>query len=727
MSKLLDEPAPAARSQREAELLCALASTVAERFERIELAQRVAEVCAGYFAGFCAVWLCDADETLVLVGFGQRPDAAGVAVAREAFAGAAVRVATRALFRAPVTGDTAAERSAARLLQRTGGRSMLAVPIVINARFAGVLACLESSRAHRYNLADLESAAAAGDLLGIGLENAILRERERRLADESSFLARATDLLLSTADHGEMLRLLLNVVCEQFADLAVACSSSNGAVYSVVAQSRGAGEGEATLAPGVRLFASDFEAEVIAAVRRQRPILVRKTSQTVAGLEPRLAARLAPRSLMMVPLTVGGQEYAAIVCFSKSLSYDQTRLETLQELCRRAAMALEAADTLARERRLTQTLQQATLPSHLAPIPGAMLSSVYLPAAREESVGGDWYDSYALDDHRTLVTVGDVTGHGVHASVIMGKLRHAINVIGMYETNPSRILDVAERVILRRYPDAVATAFVMIVNSSTKSALYANAGHPSPFLRYRDRRVRQLQAEGLPIGLRYISPSQPPATADLAEVELISLYTDGITESTRNVFDGERRLRSAIADDAIVLVQSAAEFIRARCLDEAAPDDVAILTVNFSQADRWAFTSSDQGSAQRSRRELAQRLQERLDPGAIAVAETIFGELLANVARYAVGDVDVALRWEGEAPILHVVDRGPGYDPAGERRAGLFEEHGRGLWLISALGGRLEVETIPGFGTHTRVLLPTGATLREARPSGSRDAPQHPL
>ena len=69
-------------------------------------------------------------------------------------------------------------------------------------------------------------------------------------------------------------------------------------------------------------------------------------------------------------------------------------------------------------------------------------------------VGGDWYDAFDLDDHRVLLTVGDVTGHGLEASIVMGKLRHAINVVAMYEPDPVRILDAAERVLLRRYPAA---------------------------------------------------------------------------------------------------------------------------------------------------------------------------------------------------------------------------------------------------------------------------------
>lgn len=86
------------------------------------------------------------------------------------------------------------------------------------------------------------------------------------------------------------------------------------------------------------------------------------------------------------------------------------------------------------QRRLVRALQQATLPNRLASVEGASLSAVYRPAASKVQVGGDWYDAFDLDEHKVLLTVGDVTGHGLHASIIMRKLRQGINVIGTRPT-----------------------------------------------------------------------------------------------------------------------------------------------------------------------------------------------------------------------------------------------------------------------------------------------------
>jgi len=167
------------------------------------------------------------------------------------------------------------------------------------------------------------------------------------------------------------------------------------------------------------------------------------------------------------------------------------------------------------QRRLVRALQEATLPNRLATVEGVSLSAVYRPAASEVQVGGDWYDAFELDEHRRLFSVGDVTGHGLQASVIMGKLRHAINVIATYESDPARILDAAESIVLRRYPDAIATCFCGIYDTRDATIVYANAGHPYPLLRRRNGSLEELEADGLPIGLRSSALSSRAMTKHL--------------------------------------------------------------------------------------------------------------------------------------------------------------------------------------------------------------------
>jgi anti-sigma regulatory factor (Ser/Thr protein kinase) len=289
----------------------------------------------------------------------------------------------------------------------------------------------------------------------------------------------------------------------------------------------------------------------------------------------------------------------------------------------------------------------------------------------------------------------------------MGKLRHAINVVAMYERNPVRILDVAERILLRRYPDSVATAFVVVLDSRQGTISFANAGHPYPLLRDADGSLTELRADGLPVGLRSYGPPSEPQTRPLGDAQLLAFYTDGLTEASRDTLAGEKLLREALATQAVLYVASPAQFVEQYCLQSHSPDDVAILVLSFVQSQRWAFDSQDWRAARLARHEFVDVLQGLAKPESdVKAAELIFGELAANVAQHAAGPLEIALEWKGATPVLHFIDRGKGYEECERMRAELLTEHGRGLWLAQRLGAQLRVELLPGFGTHVSAVLP---------------------
>ena len=83
-------------------------------------------------------------------------------------------------------------------------------------------------------------------------------------------------------------------------------------------------------------------------------------------------------------------------------------------------------ETLERSQRVAETLQRVFLPGHLPHTPSMRVDAVYKAAESDALIGGDWLDAVELPDGRYLFSIGDVTGHGLDASVIAGRLRHAI-------------------------------------------------------------------------------------------------------------------------------------------------------------------------------------------------------------------------------------------------------------------------------------------------------------
>jgi hypothetical protein len=164
-----------------------------------------------------------------------------------------------------------------------------------------------------------------------------------------------------------------------------------------------------------------------------------------------------------------------------------------------------------------------------------------------------------------MLCVGDVTGRGLLAAGLMGKMRQAINMASMYEPDPARLLDAIDFQLRTRGSQALVTAFVGILAPDGKSMRYANAGHPPPLLR-RAGEIEELCSTGLPIGLRDAAERETTVELSLEGAELLALYTDGLTEGTRDLAFGERRLREVISTDAILNVRNPAQFLCEACL-----------------------------------------------------------------------------------------------------------------------------------------------------------------
>lgn len=674
-------------------LIFEASSVLSSSLNRATIVNRLVQASVDQFCDLCAIHAFDDDGSMHVEGVADRrlerdkeSDVLGEAIQE------AVRIRQPLLLLTAALRDSVDEKMQ-HVLRAAKARSLIVVPLLVGSSCIGAISFLDSERPASFETRDVDVALVVARQLAMALENIKTFEREQRVTERFRFLARVTERLFTTLDPTRMFELLLEALGDGFADYGIAASLSKGRLRTVAAVGT-----QAHLREGV-------VGEIIAAVRGRRSILAGKTARIgqpalLAGGP--LAEKVQPRSWMMVPVFVGNTIYGAIICCSNSHRYDTAELEVLHEIGRRASLALEHAESFARERRLIQTLQQATLPSRLASVDGASLSATYRPAASEVQVGGDWYDAFDLDDNRVLLTVGDVTGHGLESSIVMGKLRHAINVVAMYERDPARILDAAERVLLSRFPGSVATAFVAIFDCRDRSLAYANAGHPYPILRCKDGSIKELEADGLPIGLRSEGSRIESCTERLNDALLLVLYTDGLTEATRDISSGERLLREALSSDAIFYVENPAQYLERFCLRDQSSDDVAILLLNFVQSRRWTFDSGDRRAASRARREFLTELAASAARGSdLKPAQLIFRELAANVARHAGGPVEVALEWRNGNAVLHVIDRGQETD------------HERGLREIQRLGVRLDVEILSGFGTHVRATLPISAGQAE--------------
>ena len=543
-----------------------------------------------------------------------------------------------------------------------------------------------------------------------------------RVVEGFRFVARATDALFAAGTASARLRNVLAAIVDGFADWAAIYVVGTPPAIRLAEIAHRDPEKTAILAEarGQRVFNRESEQVFYAMLSRHRSMLrtgngLERLRETLQPYVLPLFAQAEPHSMLTVPLYTTETLYGAISVYSTGRDFGSHEQELIEEIGRRVTLAFEHEESVERERRLTQTLQEATLPAQLPRVPGAAVSTVYLPATTSDAqIGGDWYDIFELPNGNFLWSIGDVTGRGLQAAAIMGKLRHSINVIAMYEDDPVRILDAAEKVVQQRYPDALATAFIAIYDPGSHSLRAANAGHPHPLLRMRDGSLTSLACDGLPIGLRSVVEPSPSCSCGLEDVAAIVFYTDGLVESEREIASGEKRLHDAFAGGAIPFVSEPAKLLATSCLSAEAKDDVAILVVSFP-SHTWGFTADDARVANEARHSFLLHLVDReVDPTWLRPAEAIFGELVANVVRHAPGPIDIALEWIEGYAVLHVIDRGPGFYYRPRARADVLTDFGRGLWLVEKFGGTIEVERIPFYGTHVRVVLPVRSGASES-------------
>jgi PAS domain S-box-containing protein len=413
---------------------------------------------------------------------------------------------------------------------------------------------------------------------------------------------------------------------------------------------------------------------------------------------------------LIVPLVAADALGVLALARDSERPYGPDDVALVREFARRAALSLENARLYERERTTADALQRAMLPAQLPLLPDIRFSASYSAASESQRVGGDFYDAFAIPDGRVAVTIGDVTGHGLEAAVIMGEIRQALRAAAFEAAEPSAILDRASRLLVASGRSVFVTAIFGLLDPVTGRFAYASAGHPAPLID-DGARLRRLTTAGLPLGLRddegvdFAVRLQAPCT--------LVMFTDGLMEFARDLDAGERRIEAAIRDLAGNDHEHlAGALMKAVLGDDEPTDDIAILTLTIDRVAapatgderEWSFASSDGRTGAMVRREVGALIDGWRPRDEIRFAsELAFGELVANAVRHAPGPVRVVLRRaEDDVVRLSIEDRGAGFTPYGEP-VGLEAESGRGLSLVRALADDVTIEPLPLGGTRVTV------------------------
>ena len=404
-------------------------------------------------------------------------------------------------------------------------------------------------------------------------------------------LARAGELLSSSLDYERTLQQVADLAVPELADwCTVSMPDAHGIVRAVavahvdpekVALARRIGERypSRTDAPtGVAQILRDGQPQLVNDIP---PEMLAVVAQDDHHLE--LLSAVGLQAGLSVAMTAGGKIIGALSLISAESGrrFTDADVTLAEELARRAGTAVENARLYTERSNIARTLQTSLLPRSLPPMPGWTAATLYRPAGDENWVGGDFYDSIAVEGG-WLAIVGDVVGRGAPAAALTGLARHTLRTAATLLDDPlDAVRTLNDELLARADMSLCSVAAVLLCDgdAGTATAQVVCAGHPLPLL-VRGGQVRPI-GEFSPMLGAYPVEHWACTRVDLQPGDVVALFTDGVFDAVgEDGRFGEERLARTLAGatdagDAVARIDAA---LSAFAVGEQT-DDTAVLAV----------------------------------------------------------------------------------------------------------------------------------------------------
>ncbi|HLH03387.1 MAG TPA: SpoIIE family protein phosphatase [Bryobacteraceae bacterium] len=328
-------------------------------------------------------------------------------------------------------------------------------------------------------------------------------------------------------------------------------------------------------------------------LRERCSLIVGDAQQDDALRQQRSIVMHRVRSMMGAPLQTGERVIGLIYVDNAALlrPFSQEDLDLLTVMANVAAIRIEHARLIEVEQseklmelELAQAseIQATLLPKEAPPCPGYEIAGHHLPC---RTVGGDYYDFVPYNDGRLALVVGDVSGKGLPAALLMSSLQARVQMVRETSPDPAAAVTLLNRNFSERCPAGkFVTFFYALLDPQTGSLTYSNAGHNYPLLLRANGQVQKLSGGGMVLGLF------PMARYELRETSLepgdtLALYSDGVTEALSPLGEefGEdglaRFLQANKSESCADLVTHLIDHLRAWHRNVAFNDDFTIVLV----------------------------------------------------------------------------------------------------------------------------------------------------
>ena len=359
-------------------------------------------------------------------------------------------------------------------------------------------------------------------------------------------------------------------------------------------------------------------------------------------------------------------------------------------------------DELAIARDIQQSLLPSGLPNNLAN--ELDISGLQIPA---KFVGGDLYDYYVRDG-KLLFCIGDVSGKGVPAALLMAIAHSLFRTLSARDNRPDSIVQALNATISDNNPDIMfITMFLGVLDLETGLVTYCNAGHNPPILLQSGKAGYLELADNLLIGVEK-DTEYSSRTLQLDDGDTLFLFTDGLTEAenTQKELFGEERvleiaqkLYGASAEEQIKALQSAVKQFAGNAEQS---DDLTLLAIRYMSAENTLTLTNNIQELDRLEPFLNNFFERNnLDFSLLPNVNLALEEALANVIMYAYpegtqGEVTLSTKVLDDVICLEISDKGIPFNPLQQQEANLnvsLEERqigGLGIHLIKEILDSME-------------------------------------
>ena len=299
------------------------------------------------------------------------------------------------------------------------------------------------------------------------------------------------------------------------------------------------------------------------------------------------------RSLLCVPMMVKSSLVGVLTVYNKrdEAAFTDEDQRLLAIIAGQSAQIVEnarlyeeeqALQRMEEEVRLAATIQMDLLPKAPPDVPGYDIAGVSIPA---QLVGGDAFDFIPIDGTHIAITLADVSGKGLPASLLMANVQATLRGQTLVGPGASVCVQRANKLLFQSTsPDKFVTLFYSVLDAGAHTLTYCNAGHDHPFHFTGPGLPKRLETGGLVVSIVEEFPYQED-TVPLAPGDVVVVYSDGITEAVdpRAAQFGDAKIESVIAANRSLnapgIIDAIVSAVRQHADTAAQADDMTIVVI----------------------------------------------------------------------------------------------------------------------------------------------------